>query len=131
MPRMAPLLDEAGELVPGRPLADWLVQQRRARGLTQRALAARIGVHDSVLALWEAGRRPVPAVRIAALAEVLDADAEVLLNRAPPPGIVRADPAWCLDEGEGCPCPRWTCLACGACWTDQAQAHTCLRAGVS
>lgn len=40
-------------------------------GLTQLALAKRLGVHDSIVTHWEHDRRPVPVFRLPALAEAL------------------------------------------------------------
>lgn len=132
MPILPVLRDAWGEAVPGRPatsLADWLVQQRQARGWQQRDVAARLGVHQSMVGLWEMGRRTIPAARLVTLAAVFGTRVDALPDSPPPAEVVRAEPAWCLDVGEGCPCPRWTCLACGACWTGQAGAHRCSRMG--
>jgi DNA-binding XRE family transcriptional regulator len=47
---------------------------RRARGLTARALAARLGVHEGALGRWERGARRPPPARLAAWLDALGAD---------------------------------------------------------
>lgn len=51
------------------------VRERRvAMGLTQEALAARLGVDRAAVALWEGGRRTPTTDKLPALAEALDCD---------------------------------------------------------
>jgi transcriptional regulator with XRE-family HTH domain len=52
------------------------------RGLEQREVAARIHVHDSVFALWEAGKRAVPARWIGPLAAALEVPISLLARDA-------------------------------------------------
>jgi DNA-binding transcriptional regulator YdaS (Cro superfamily) len=52
------------------------------RGVEQREVAARIHVHDSVFALWEAGKRAVPARWIAPLAAALEVPIALLAHDA-------------------------------------------------
>jgi len=51
-----------------------LATARKRRKLTQHALAAKLGMPQSVIAEWESRRRPVTVDRVASLAEVLDLD---------------------------------------------------------
>jgi transcriptional regulator with XRE-family HTH domain len=51
---------------------------RRRRGLTQAQLADRLGVSASSLDLVEHGRRPLPALLLIRLAEVLEPDLKEL-----------------------------------------------------
>jgi transcriptional regulator with XRE-family HTH domain len=52
------------------------------RGVEQREVAARIHVHDSVFALWEAGKRAVPVRWIEPLAAALEVPASLLARDA-------------------------------------------------
>lgn len=51
--------------------------------LRQRDLAERIGVHGSLINLWEQDRRPIPHERIDAVAAALGTTPESLLRNAP------------------------------------------------
>lgn len=153
MPRREPVCDAAGLPLAGLDLADWLASTRRACGLSQRTLARRLGVHDSMVALWERGRRPVPANRLTDLSRLLDVPLDELLllsatavgdawrarlvalaaldeeAAAALAGVRRADPPWCLGESAGCPCPRWECVRCGKHWTGGPTEHACRTPG--
>ena len=59
-----------------------LLALRRLRGVEQREIAARIHVHDSVFALWEAGKRAVPARWIGPLAAALEVPISLLARDA-------------------------------------------------
>ena len=63
-------------------LPDRLLALRRLRGMEQREVARRIHVHDSVFALWEAGKRAVPARWIAPLAAALEVPIALLARDA-------------------------------------------------
>jgi transcriptional regulator with XRE-family HTH domain len=63
-------------------LPDRLLALRRLRGIEQREVAARIHVHDSVFALWEAGKRAVPARWIEPLAAALEVPLQLLAHDA-------------------------------------------------
>jgi transcriptional regulator with XRE-family HTH domain len=52
------------------------------RGVEQREVAARIHVHDSVFALWEAGKRAVPARWLEPLAAALEVPISLLARDA-------------------------------------------------
>jgi DNA-binding XRE family transcriptional regulator len=61
-----PSVDSYGHRAPRGKTA--LGALRKAAGLTQFAAARRIGVHDTDLARWETGDRPVPAHRVEQIA---------------------------------------------------------------
>ena len=64
---------------------------RRAAGLTQEELAARIGVRRGALAMWELGKSWPPAQILPALAENLDCKIEDLYTDS-------------NSDGGACPC---------------------------
>ena len=49
----------------------YIAERRRAAGMTQEDLSARLGVARSALALWETGARTPGTERLPALAEAL------------------------------------------------------------
>lgn len=53
---------------------------RKAKGLTQGELAARVGVHINTAQGWEKGSQPRPK-HLAKIAEVLGVDAGTLLDQ--------------------------------------------------
>lgn len=57
----------------------WLTAARQAAGLTQLALAERLGIPQSRISRWETGREGVPEKQLPALAEALGLE----------PGLVR------------------------------------------
>jgi transcriptional regulator with XRE-family HTH domain len=59
-----------------------LLALRRLRGLEQKEVAARLHVHDSVFALWEAGKRNVPVRWIETLAAALEVPISLLARDA-------------------------------------------------
>ena len=63
-------------------LPDRLFALRRLRGVEQREVAARIHVHDSVFALWEAGKRAVPVRWIEPLSAALEVPIALLARDA-------------------------------------------------
>lgn len=63
-------------------LGDTIRRLRREAGLTQRELAARVGVDKSAVAHWEGGGG-IALERIADLAAALDADLGALLAEGP------------------------------------------------
>lgn len=62
-------------------LRDALVEARRAAGLSQRDLAARIGKHPSHVAMIERGQRRVDALELYRMAHALDSNPMALLTR--------------------------------------------------
>ena len=52
----------------------WLAEARMSRGLTQRAMAAKMGCSPQVLSTYERGLVQVPDDRAAAVADVLQLD---------------------------------------------------------
>jgi ribosome-binding protein aMBF1 (putative translation factor) len=62
-------------------LRDVLLEARRAAGLSQRDLAARIGKHPSHVAMIERGQRRVDALELYRMAHALDATPMALLAR--------------------------------------------------
>ena len=62
--------------------ADTLKKLRKARGLSQRALAEKMYVTNATVSRWESGHRLPDAVMISRLSEVLGADPNELLNAA-------------------------------------------------
>ena len=62
-------------------LRDVLVEARRAAGLSQRDLAARIGKHPSHVAMIERGQRRVDALELYRIAHALEASPMTLLTR--------------------------------------------------
>lgn len=59
---------------PRRPLRLYLAEWREHRGLTQEALANRIGATDVTVSRWETGKRQPDLNAQAAIAEALDID---------------------------------------------------------
>ncbi len=87
------------------PAADLLLAERvraarRARGLSLRTLAGRLGVSAATLSEVERGRTGLSAVRLALIAELLDVGVEQLLVRRPAP---RPEPGTtcATDDGVG------------------------------
>jgi len=81
-----------GHLLKSR-LSDRLLSIRRFRGFEQREVARRMHLHDSIYALWEAGRRPVPARWLEPLAAALQVPSSLLANDANPSmDLVRGNP---------------------------------------
>lgn len=76
---------------------------RERAGLTQRALADALGVHPSMVALWEAGQRPIPTYRLSAVAQafgvtVSEAEASLVYRAPLPRGATVPPPAPALVE---------------------------------
>ena len=71
-----------GRALPAPATATRLHALRAARGLTGAMLAARLGVGHGTLWGYEFGHRPIPAVRLHTLAEVLGVDPALLEARS-------------------------------------------------
>lgn len=67
----------------GKRLAD----ARRAAGLTQEQLAARLGVSQATVAMYEAGMRTPPGPALVAMARILGVAAESLIDADPPAAV--------------------------------------------
>ena len=63
---------------------DAIASARRAKGLSQQALAARLACSIGAVAAWEAGRRTPRAATMRTLMEELGIDARDLLGPAGP-----------------------------------------------
>jgi len=59
--------------------AELLANARRARGITQRQLAARVGITEATICLYERGNRLPKIDRLLRLAGALNVDAAELL----------------------------------------------------
>ena len=72
-------------------LIDSLVRQRRARGLSQTEVAARMGTSQSALARLESGRSDVRMSTVARYAEAVDADVGFTVRSRATEGVPDAD----------------------------------------
>jgi transcriptional regulator with XRE-family HTH domain len=73
-------------------LGDLIRARRRALRLSQRALAARMGVDPSAVAQWELGTSKISFHRLGALARALETDLQALLAAGDFAGMVVTDP---------------------------------------
>jgi transcriptional regulator with XRE-family HTH domain len=64
----------------GMPIGDVIKTLRKAKGLTQAELAAKLGTLQKVIADYETGRSVPPTNRLIDLAKVLEASADELLG---------------------------------------------------
>lgn len=62
-------------------LRDFLVEKRKAAGLTQVQLARRLGVYQSWIVRLESGERRVDVIEVLALADAIGFDPHELLDR--------------------------------------------------
>jgi transcriptional regulator with XRE-family HTH domain len=89
------------------PSRDWIVKlgkkltrERKRKGLTRIAVAARIGVSQEFLARWEQGHQPPPLRAFLAISELFEVSCDWLLGRRrytggpilvkPPPEVKRS-----------------------------------------
>ncbi|MCC7362722.1 MAG: helix-turn-helix transcriptional regulator [Anaerolineales bacterium] len=72
----------------GRALAVWLCGYRSRHGLTQEALAARLGLKQSAVARWEGGETAPTMPTLARLADALGEPLELELDYPAPRRIV-------------------------------------------
>jgi transcriptional regulator with XRE-family HTH domain len=63
-----------------RRLRDWLVEARRARGITQAQLALLLGRPQSFISKYERGERRLDFVEVLEIAEALRVDARDLID---------------------------------------------------
>jgi transcriptional regulator with XRE-family HTH domain len=77
-------------------LARALKQARAARGLTQRALAAKAAIGEKYLSRLERGLATPSVLVVLELARALDVRVEELLAQAPPPAPSHASSLLCL-----------------------------------
>lgn len=97
-------------------LSDCLAIRRCVVGLSQRGLALALGLHPSVLRLWESGERPVPGRRLWPLAAALGCSVlDLLEGGCDGPHVSRADQDGWSDEAARRPrtvvpppCEPWT-----------------------
>ena len=62
-------------------LGDLLISLRNERGLSQRQLAERLGIHQEVIARWETSKYATASLeRLRKVAEALEADIGVMRN---------------------------------------------------
>lgn len=68
---------------------------RRQRGMSQKELAARLGVSPSAVGMYEQGRREPDCAGLLKLAEIFGVSVDLLLGGAAAPGDARAvRPLW-------------------------------------
>ena len=65
---------------PQKQLAERLAQARRKAGLTQRDVAARLGIHQPSVVVIENGKRAVTALELARLARLYGVSVDALLG---------------------------------------------------
>lgn len=65
-------------------MGERLAQARKAVGLTQHQLAARVGMSPATIAMYETSMRTPPGPVLVALARCLGVSAESLIDAAPP-----------------------------------------------
>ena len=108
---------------PGGPLGVRIAEARRARGLTQQAVAETLGVDRTTVNGWETARTQPDGATLVRLGELLGwtaADIADLLRGAgvPPPGSGRlilgldSAPPWAADFARSC-VPGWALPAAG------------------
>jgi transcriptional regulator with XRE-family HTH domain len=109
---------------PGTALGPRITEARKARGLTQQAVAETLGVDHKTVKGWETGRTPLDGATHMHLGELLGwtaVDIANLLRGAgvPPPGSGRLilglhnAPQWAADFARTC-VPDWTLPAAAA-----------------
>lgn len=83
-----------------RPIADAIMTARQRSGMTQRDLAAKLGIDVTTLAHYELGTRSIPRERVAACSRVLGAPhlLEMLLGRQPAARSARGTPLPTADD---------------------------------
>ena len=62
-------------------LRKWLYEQISKRKMTQRELATRLGVDESLVSRWMKGERPVTLPNIIKLAKLFDTTTDEIINR--------------------------------------------------
>ena len=62
-------------------LRKWLYEQISKRKMTQRELATRLGVDESLVSRWMKGERPVTLPNIVKLAKLFDTTTDEIINR--------------------------------------------------
>lgn len=78
-------------MIPPLEIGRRIRETRRARGLTQDALAGRVGVSRSAVAQWETGRAGQVTGHLAAIAAALEVGVEFLLHGAASRAPARAE----------------------------------------
>jgi transcriptional regulator with XRE-family HTH domain len=67
-----------------RRLVEQLVEKRKDLGLSQQALADRLGTHQQFVSRYETGERRLDAVELVDVASALDLDASTLIAQVRP-----------------------------------------------
>lgn len=62
-------------------LRKWLYEQISKRKMTQRELAGKIGVDESLVSKWMKGERPVTLPNIIKLAKLFNTTTDEIINR--------------------------------------------------
>lgn len=62
-------------------LRKWLYEQISKRKMTQRELAGKLGVDESLVSRWMKGERPVTLPNIIKLAKLFDTTTDEIINR--------------------------------------------------
>ena len=62
-------------------LRKWLYEQISKRKMTQRELAGKLGVDESLVSKWMKGERPVTLPNIVKLAKLFDTTTDEIINR--------------------------------------------------
>lgn len=62
-------------------LRKWLYEQISKRKMTQRELAGRLGVDESLVSRWMKGERPVTLPNIIKLAKLFDTTTDEIIKR--------------------------------------------------
>ena len=62
-------------------LRKWLYEQNSKRKMTQRELAGRLGVDESLVSRWMKGERPVTLPNIIKLAKLFDTTTDEIIKR--------------------------------------------------
>jgi transcriptional regulator with XRE-family HTH domain len=62
-------------------LRKWLYEQISKRKMTQRELAGKLGVDESLVSRWMKGERPVTLPNIIKIAKLFDTTTDEIINR--------------------------------------------------
>jgi transcriptional regulator with XRE-family HTH domain len=71
---VAKIIPMPARIGPRRPFRLYIAEWRESRGLTQEALANRLGTSDVTVSRWETGKRLPDYNALSAIAEALDID---------------------------------------------------------